>query len=232
MTSKMLYVAGMKTESEFADVYVDFIRKCGIPSALRRDNATSEMSQRAKDIHSNLIIADQWTETHSFWQNHVELNGVKLLKSYPQVLLDRIGAPDNLWFLAQDYLAHVHRLSANCQLNWKTPEQVSKGEGGTQNISHILMFIFYWFEPVLYLDSVSRLSEAKESPEYFVELADNVGDVLTFKILKNDLVTVLHRSVVRSAVDAGHHNKRVSLMSNVQESIELLDTKPSFVLER
>jgi hypothetical protein len=27
MTSKMLYVAGMKTESEFADVYLDFIRK-------------------------------------------------------------------------------------------------------------------------------------------------------------------------------------------------------------
>jgi hypothetical protein len=51
MTSKMLYVAGMKTESEFADVYLDFIRKYGIPSALRRDNAKSEMSQRVKDIH-------------------------------------------------------------------------------------------------------------------------------------------------------------------------------------
>jgi hypothetical protein len=34
MTSKMLYVGGMKTESEFADVYLDFIRKYGIPSAL------------------------------------------------------------------------------------------------------------------------------------------------------------------------------------------------------
>jgi hypothetical protein len=42
MTSKMLYVAGMKTESEFDDVYLDFIRKYGIPSALRRDNAKSE----------------------------------------------------------------------------------------------------------------------------------------------------------------------------------------------
>jgi hypothetical protein len=48
MTSKMLYVAGMKTESEFAEVYLDFTRKCGIPSALRRDNAKSEMSQRVK----------------------------------------------------------------------------------------------------------------------------------------------------------------------------------------
>jgi hypothetical protein len=65
MTSKILYVAGMKTESEFADVYLDFIKKYGIPSALRIDNAKSEMIQRVKNIHRNLIIANQWTEPHS-----------------------------------------------------------------------------------------------------------------------------------------------------------------------
>jgi hypothetical protein len=59
MTSKIVYVAGMKTDSEFADVYLDFIRKYGIPSALRRDDSKSEMSQRVKDIHRDLIIADQ-----------------------------------------------------------------------------------------------------------------------------------------------------------------------------
>jgi hypothetical protein len=59
MTSKMLYVAGMNTESEFAVSYLDFIRKYGIPSALQRDNAKSEMSQRVNDIHRDLIIADQ-----------------------------------------------------------------------------------------------------------------------------------------------------------------------------
>jgi hypothetical protein len=121
MTSKMLYVAGMKTESEFADVYLDFIRKCGIPSALRRDNAESEMSQRVKDIHRDFIIADQWTEPHGVWQNPAELNGVKYIKSHAQVLLHRTGAPDNLWFLAQDYSAHVHNLSTDRQLNWKIP---------------------------------------------------------------------------------------------------------------
>jgi hypothetical protein len=34
MTSKMLFVAGMKTESEFPDVQLDFIRQYGIPSAV------------------------------------------------------------------------------------------------------------------------------------------------------------------------------------------------------
>jgi hypothetical protein len=101
MTSKMLYVAGMKIGS-VADVYLDIIRKYGIPSALRRNNAKSEMSQRVKDIHRDLFIADQWTELHSPWRNPAELNGVKYLKSHAQVLLDSTGAPDNLWFLAQD----------------------------------------------------------------------------------------------------------------------------------
>jgi hypothetical protein len=128
MTSKMLHVADMKTESEFADVYLGFIRKYCIPSALRRDNAKSEMSQRVKDIHRDLIIADQWIEPHSPWQNPAELNGVKYLKSHAQVLLDRTSTPDNLWFLAQDYLSHVHNLIENRQLNWKIPEQVSRGD--------------------------------------------------------------------------------------------------------
>jgi hypothetical protein len=63
-------------------------------------------------------------------------------------------------------------------------------------------------------------------PRYFVGFADNVVDALTFKILKNDLVTVLHRSVLRSAADASHRNRRVSFKSDLQESLKLLDTKP------
>jgi hypothetical protein len=49
---------------------------------------------------------------------------------------------------------------------------------------------------------------------------------LKFKILKNYLVTVLHRSKVSSAADASHLNKW-SFKSDVQESLKLLDTKLS-----
>jgi hypothetical protein len=76
--------------------------------------------------------------------------------------------------------------------------------------------MFYWFEPVLYLHPVSKFPETIERPGYFVGFADNVGVALTFKILKNDLVTVLHRSVVRPAADASHRNRRVSFKSYVQ----------------
>ena len=52
------------------------------------------MSKRVHQIHRNLVIADQWTEPHSPWQNPAEPSGVKYLKSHAQVLLDRAGAPD------------------------------------------------------------------------------------------------------------------------------------------
>jgi hypothetical protein len=82
--------------------------------------------------------------------------------------------------------------------------------------------MFYWFEPVLYLDPVSkfRYPEIIERTGYFVGFADNVGDAVIFKILKNDLVTVLQRSVVRSVADFSHRNRRVSFKSDVQESLK------------
>jgi hypothetical protein len=49
--------------------------------------------------------------------------------------------------------------------------------------------------------------------------------------LKNDLVTVLHRNVVRSAADASHRNRRLSFKSDVQESLKLLDTKPRLTFD-
>jgi hypothetical protein len=86
--------------------------------------------------------------------------------------------------------------------------------------------MFYWFEPLPYLDPVSKFhfSETTERPGYFVGFADNVRDALRFKILKHDLVTVLHRSLVRSAADANHRNRRVTFKSDVKESLQLLDT--------
>jgi hypothetical protein len=83
-----------------------------------------------------------------------------------------------------------------------------QGEG-TPDVSHILMF--YWFEPLLYLEPVSKFQETIERSLYFVGFADNVGDALTFKILKNDLDTLLYRSVVRSTADASHRKKEYHL---------------------
>jgi hypothetical protein len=84
-------------------------------------------------------------------------------------------------------------------------EQISRRRGGyTRHIPYP--------EPVEYLDPVSKyqFSKNKESSGYFVGFSFNVGDSLTLKILKNDLVTLLHRSMVGSTADTSHQNKRVS----------------------
>jgi hypothetical protein len=144
--------------------------------------------------------------------------------SHAQILLDRTGAPDNLWFLAQDYMSNVHNLSANRQLNWKILEQVSRG-GQTYPISRCFIVLN------LYCIRIQSQNFNYQKPQIgldnFVGFADNLGDALRFKILKNDLVTVLHRSVVRSAADPNHRNRRVSFKSDVQESLKLLDNRPS-----
>jgi hypothetical protein len=86
--------------------------------------------------------------------------------------------------------------------------------------------MLYWFEPVLYLDPVAKFPETteKDNPGFYVGFSDNVGDFLTFKILKNDLSAVLRRSVVRSAADPMHRNKRVTFKPDTQEVLEILYT--------
>jgi hypothetical protein len=81
------------------------------------------------------------------------------------------------------------------------------------------------------LDTVSKFqfSENTESQGYFVGFANNIGYELKFMIMKNDFVILLHRGVVRSAADASHRNKKMLFMSDEQESLILLETKPSFV---
>ena len=79
--------------------------------------------------------------------------------------------------------------------------------------------MFYWFEPVLYLDPTASFPESKECPGYFVGFAHNVGDFLTFKILKDDMKTVIHRSVVRSARDQKTRNRRVTFSNEIEEKL-------------
>jgi hypothetical protein len=76
--------------------------------------------------------------------------------------------------------------------------------------------MFDCFEPILYLDQVSKFPETPENPGYFVVFADNEGESSTFKILKYDLTKVLHTSVTRSAAEPNQLSKRVKLKPDVQ----------------
>ena len=51
ITSHMINVYGMKSESEVPKAYQDFMRMRGIPHTLRQDNATSEKSEEILELN-------------------------------------------------------------------------------------------------------------------------------------------------------------------------------------
>ncbi|MGH3056064.1 MAG: hypothetical protein ACRDL7_13910, partial [Gaiellaceae bacterium] len=100
-------------------------------------------------------------------------------------------------------------------LNHRTPIEVALGI--TPDISNLLQF--RWYEPVLYYDPSASFPTSREQSGRFVGIAANCGDALTFKIYSDKTGQVLHRSVVRSAIDKDNANLCVE---NVDATKEIL----------
>ena len=89
--------------------------------------------------------------------------------------------------------------------------------GVTPDISSFLIFV--WYEPVLYHVHEISFPKSKEKSVYFVGIAENVGDALTFLIIKNDTGNIISRSVVRSKCEE-FPNLCVERDTNVDDDVE------------
>ncbi len=182
------------SKKEFPSLYRDFIRDHGAPSILRRDNALEENSAQVDEIHRELYIKDQFSEPHNQQQNPVESLAIRSLSQHVYVLLDRTRAPDAAWYLAAAYLADVHNHLSNDNLpNKISPIQFRTGV--TPDISPFLQYTFW--QPILYLDHESSWPSTTERPGYWVGIAHNIGDILTYWIYDDQTKHVLARSVIR-----------------------------------
>jgi hypothetical protein len=77
--------------------------------------------------------------------------------------------------------------------------------GSTNDISPLLCFHFW--EPVYYkLDDSDFLSDSREKCGHFIGISESVGHAMTFKILMDDTLKVIHRSNVRSALNPDAKN--------------------------
>src|SRR5688572_21909453 len=192
--SHAIFVYGIRSRAEFPNVYKNFIREHGAPSALRRDNAREERSEQVVDINREFMIKDQFTEPYHPQQNPVETGAIRYLKSQVQVLLDNTGAPDSTWYLAVQYVADVHNICSDLNLpDQMTPLQYKTGV--TPDISVYLQFTFW--QPILDLDHESNWPSSKERSGRWVGVAHNIGDALTFWILDDQNKQLLAKSVVR-----------------------------------
>ena len=194
LKSTQMDIIGFKGKGEFPRCYRDYIRTCGVPSGLRRDNAKEEQSAEVDEIHRELYIRDEFSEPYNQQQNPVESRAIKYLKEHVHALLDRTGAPDAAWYHAAKYLCEIHSILSNKHLpDGMTPKQFRSGV--TTDISPWLQFQFY--QAGLYLDNEDSWPSSKERACYWLGVSENIGDYLTYWILDDQTKQVLARSVVR-----------------------------------
>jgi len=205
-TSRYLNIYGMNSKRHFPKAMKDLIRNEGIPSVIHSDNAREATSAQIDEIFRDHVIRRTTTEPNHPWQNPAETQIIGNAKSFVRFLLDRTGAPPFLWLYALQYFAYIHNRTSNDLLDGQTPYFVRWGE--TPDISPLLSFT--WYEPVYYLESTETFPSTRERLGYWIGVADNVGDFLTYWILTADHQHVVARSVVRSA--ALGENRRVPLI--------------------
>ncbi len=210
ITTHVINIYGLPSESHAVGAYEDFLRSEGAPSTLRRDNSKVQTGLKFLELNRKYLVADEYTEPHHPQQNPAEMRAVKWIKEHTQILLDRQGAPPSLWLQAAQYLADLHNVSADETLRWETPTTMRHGD--TPDISAFLHFRFY--ERILYLDPMETYPQTKEKAGYWVGIASNVGDSLTYKILTDDTVQIIHRSVVRP-LDPLVPNHRITFASDL-----------------
>ena len=93
--SHAIFIYGFRKKGEFPQLYRDFIREHGAPSALRRDNAKEEKSEEVIEINRELLIKDQYTEPYNPQQNPVESGAIRYIKDQVLKVLDNSGAPES-----------------------------------------------------------------------------------------------------------------------------------------
>jgi hypothetical protein len=186
-------VYGMKTEKQFVNTLEDNIRERGAMSRLLSGRAQVEISARIVGILRAMHIGQWQSEPHQQHQNPCERR-YQTLKTMTNTLLDRSGSPGYTWLLCL-YVAVLVNLTYNWTIGG-IPLQCA--EGSTQDISPLLRF--YWWEPVYFkVDNAVFPSSSREERGHFVGISTNVGLAMTYKILCDKPLTLLHRSNLCSA---------------------------------
>ena len=199
LQSKFCEVYGMKTDGHFVRTLMDTIRKNGAMDTLVSDRAQSEMSNKVKDVLRHLCI-DAWqSEPHYQHQNQAERR-YKSVKHNVNKVLNMAAAPAYCWLLCLQYVCFIMNRLALQSLQWRTPYE--KLHGSTPDISMIYRFKFY--DRVYYKRDESRgganfPSQSNESVGRFVGFSEDVGHPMTYKVLTEDTLKVIHRSRIKLA---------------------------------
>jgi hypothetical protein len=200
-------VYAIKSDKQFVNTLLDNITQCGTPTKLISDRAQVEISERVKQVLRPLHISTWQSEPHQQHQNPAERQ-YQNIKRLCNTILDRSGAPAYTWLLCLMYVCFLFN-NTWCEAVDDIP--ICMSTGSTNNISPLLCFHFW--EPVYYkFDNSDFLSDLREKCGHFVGISNTVGHAMTFKILTDDTLKVIHRSNVRSALNPHAKNLRLDAL--------------------
>ena len=193
------FLAGypMSSEGDYPRAMEDFIRENGAPYGMMSDNAKSEISFAAKNLHRLYCIRDRQSEPHYQHQNPVERR-IQDVKHTTENVMDRVGCAAKFWLIATLFV--IGLLNVMCNVNGEIPNSVVTGE--MTDVSPYLSFHFW--QEVFY-------EEPGKNPEKLGRWcgpADGKGDKLTYWILTKDTEQLIVRSGVRPAKDPLFPNLR------------------------
>jgi hypothetical protein len=201
----------MRSEKDMPQTIHEWIRTYGAPNMLISDNAKVEIGKTVQDILRYYVIKDHQSEPNFQHQNYAERR-IQELKRMLNTILDRTGAPADMWLLCLLYITYLmNRLSVD-SLGGKSPIEAAFNQ--VPDVSPLLAF--WWYQPVYYqAHDVKFPSDSKEKLGRWVGVAENKGDLMTFWVMDELTRHVVARSNVRPVTVDDPNNRLASVGGEV-----------------
>ena len=211
-TSTFTAAYGMKRESEGIEALQDFVNQVGAPECIRRDNSKMQNSEAWTKYERKMQINSEMTEPHNQQMNPAERR-IQTVKKGVNALMDRKGTPHFMWYECILFYISILNMSCLDRLQGRNAYEVAFGH--SVDISAYIQY--EWWEPVYYLETDDpSFPHSKEKLGYFCGVAENTGELLTFKLYVPDTHQIIHRSVLRSAANDDDHPNLRAINPNYQ----------------
>lgn len=215
LDSRYIRAYPMSSKAQLPSTLLQFINDCGAPLGLVSDGAKEAISLTVQDIERQYnICSHHISKPENQNQNPAE-RVISDVERLVNVNMDRTGSPTPMWLLCTLHIVALLCLVAQARLGGMTPHQQVFGE--VPDISPYLNF--HWFQKVRYSANSTSLDTTNERPGYFVGVATNVGDHLTYWVMDADTHQVVARSIVAARQDALNPNLRLG-MPNISATDE------------
>ena len=193
-----VFVAPMKSKSEFIDSLRMFAKEVGVPYALVVDPAGEQTSSKVKLFCQQIGTTLRMLEEGTQWANRAELY-IGLFKEGIRKDMRTANSPLVLWDYCAERKARIHNLTARglFQLEGQNPYTATFGEEG--DISNVCTF--GWYEWCYFRNHSSKFPFPQEEVGRVLGPAKNAGNEMAQWVLRSNGNIVPRRTLRRLKPD-------------------------------